>query len=195
MLQTIVKPETNRQHLRAATQHAHQETETAWSSAEGFADAQTYRRFLGALATVHTRLGMPAATLRGADEMADEWERVHALANDLGHTPPPPPARGGMSDSFAWGVGYALNGAALGAAMMLKGGFLPPDWPKAYLSTGRDYAKSGRLARFFDALNDVGLDREEAARGARAVFDGLAGETVRDAAPPARDEAPLCTTA
>lgn len=144
-----------------------------------FADISRYRGFLLALLTAHARLGLDAARLRNAEvDGLEEERRIHALGTDLDMaTLWRDPARVSqplrMSRDYAWGVGYVLNGSALGAAVIMKAGHLGPTWPVRYLGLARDYARSGNLKAFFDALNEQTLDRAQALRGAVAVFDLL----------------------
>lgn len=68
-------------------------------------------------------------------------------------------------------MGYALNGSALGAAMILKHGGLGPDWPRRYLEMGRSYARSGGVRHFFDRLDRTPLVPHRVVAGAAAVFE------------------------
>ena len=54
--------------------------------------------------------------------------------------------------------------------MLLKGGQLGSDWPRKYLQLGRDYAGSGRLKLYFDALNTLQLDTDDVLQGALRTF-------------------------
>lgn len=161
----------NRAKLEAATRALHDKTEALWAGTEGFSTRAHYLAFLTTLLDAHHRLGLPAARAREAEEdIADEETRLKALHADTGHGPLAP-IRARPSPSYAWGIGYVLNGSALGAVMMLKEGHVPEGWPTAYLEEGRAYAKSGKLAAFFRALDAAELDMDEATRGAQETFE------------------------
>jgi heme oxygenase len=170
----------NRDVLRQRTAGLHTAAEQVWRADRGFPDLGAYRAFLSALLSAHQRLGLAAAEARGdAADMAEERARITALKDDLGDAAPPQagpaaalPARSIVPDR-AWGIGYALNGSALGAAMMLKAG-MPGDWPISYLTSLSAYARSGRLATFFRRLNAAPLDLDIASEGGCDVFRLLA---------------------
>ncbi|MEM6665593.1 MAG: biliverdin-producing heme oxygenase, partial [Pseudomonadota bacterium] len=126
-----VSVRTVRQNLRQSTQILHDQVEALWISGERFSDRARYEEFLGALLTAHVTLGMGAARTRGAgEEITMERRRIAALRSDLGsraNQTEPPATIDRMGRSFAWGVGYVLNGSALGAKMILKHGYVEPD--------------------------------------------------------------------
>ena len=167
--------DSHRRLLRAATQDLHDETERAWSTSGGFGSREHYLSFLKAIRGVHVAIGFPAAELIGTrKEIAEENARIRALSEDLGEAPHWTSPDQPLSRSFAWGVGYGLNGSTLGASVMLKAGHCRAEWPSAYFRLGRDYVQSGRLARFFQSLDAADLELEKAVAGARAVFERLA---------------------
>lgn len=160
----------NRAKLEAATRALHDRTEALWAGTGGFSTRTKYLAFLATLLDAHHRLGLPAAEARKAEgDIADEQIRLEALYADTGRVPLAP-VTVRPSPSYAWGIGYVLNGSALGAVMMLKEGHVPEGWPTAYLEEGCAYAKSGKLAAFFRALDAAELDMDEAALGARDTF-------------------------
>lgn len=160
--------------LRDVTRALHDEIEAIWTPAGGFASRQTYLDFLSTLLLVHRRLGAPAALRRGdPEDVIEEHRRVAGLTEDLDAAPSRTMAVEDIDEGFAWGVGYVLNGSSLGAAVLLKAGALGEDWPTRYLMMGRDYVTSGRLKRFFDALNAVNHDPDTVQEGAFAAFEQL----------------------
>ena len=170
----FVRSDGNRQHIRAAVQPNHAKAENSWMLGRTFQSASSYVDFLRALLCVHQELGLPAATLRqhGAGRATEE-ARISALQQDLGTDVEHEPPQGVMTESYAWGVGYALNGSSLGAAMLLKSRAIKPDWPSAYMRMSKDYAASGKLATFFRGLNGSAIDLEMAVSGATDVFEML----------------------
>ena len=173
--QTTSVRESHRWLLRVATQDLHDETERTWSTPGGFRSRDQYIAFLGAIRAVHIALGLPSARLIGAEEeITEEIARVRTLSKDLGDEPARVSPDRILSESFAWGVAYGLNGSTLGASVLLKAGHCQEGWPSAYLRRGRDYARSGRLVRFFEALDTADIEVADAVAGAREVFARLA---------------------
>lgn len=169
-----MRAQDNRHHLKVATLQAHHKTEAAWFGHNAFDSLATYKHWLNAMHDVHLALGLDAAhALSGQQGQQLETERLLALDADLSrllayaHTPDP------VSDSWAWGVQYAINGSALGASILLKSAALQPGWPTAYLDTMRQFATSGALNTFFHDLNAQHLNRPEAEAGATRVFTML----------------------
>lgn len=164
-------PRSLRDRLRSSTHGLHARIEAIWSPGQGFASAQAYRRFLEVLLHAHRMVGLPAAKARlDAIEIAYETARIDALYQDLDRPAEPETVPPPMGFAEAWGAGYVLNGSALGASMMLKGGYLGSDWPSRYMALGGEYVRSGNLRRFFDALNTRPLDIASVERGAKAAF-------------------------
>lgn len=166
----------NRDRLRRATRDAHANAEHLWFSAGAFTDRATYLRWLTAMAHVHADIGHHAATaLRTHIPERIETERAQALSQDLQKTIPGGPNRPRLSESYAWGAMYVLNGSAMGASVLLKPGVLPPQWPRHYLYAMQSFSKSGQLRRFFDQLEARNLDHADSIAGATAVFHLLQG--------------------
>ena len=165
----------NRHFLKAATRTAHERAEASWVTEGHFTDRAAYTAWLTAMAEVHATLGAWAARQLDDSKWRDEEQRrLSALEADLSVPLPVHHYRFDRTDSWAWGVAYALNGSAMGASVLLKTGAVGADWPRQYLTTLRDYATSGRLHGFFSALQDQAMDRDQAGRGARDVFAALA---------------------
>ncbi|MEM1383100.1 MAG: biliverdin-producing heme oxygenase [Pseudomonadota bacterium] len=157
--------------LREATRALHEQIETVWAPAGAFESEKAYRSFLSTLMRIHRQVGLTAAMARGdTEEVDEEQRRLSALAADLDASPAGARPARTLGADYAWGVGYVLNGSCLGAAMLLKSGGLGPEWPRRYLYLGRDFAKSGRLRRYFERLNALPLDREAVERGALETF-------------------------
>lgn len=162
-----------RTYLRDMSMTKHLQTEAAFLPTGQFPSQSAYFTFLHALFECHCKLGRPAATARrDQSEIDEEDKRISALAADLRiNGPAPQDAAVSMGTDYAWGVGYVLNGSALGAAILLKHpGTLGKDWPRRYLQLGRDYASSGRLRQFFDRLNCEPRHRQQVEHGALDTF-------------------------
>ncbi|MEL7027369.1 MAG: biliverdin-producing heme oxygenase [Pseudomonadota bacterium] len=160
-----------RETLREATRELHQTTEMLWTKSDEFQTKDAYLNFLATVLKVHIGSGLPAAIARGdRTEIAEERTRIDALCKDLdcSHVELNPPRA--MDQDRAWGVGYVLNGSAIGATVMLRGGYLGEDWPQAYLHVGQAYVQSGKLKRFFDALEDGPQDATAVTAGAMDTF-------------------------
>lgn len=163
---------SNRSYLRHMTDAAHARAELGWTEDGRFTARRRYDDWLAALLKTHLSLGLPAS--RALAEGAEEEEaRIAALCADLAVPVILPRQTAPMDPAAAWGVGYALNGAALGASLLLKGGGTASDWPTAYLQRMQNYARSGALKHFFAALDQTPLDRTAAAKGASTVFAHL----------------------
>ncbi|MEL6523242.1 MAG: biliverdin-producing heme oxygenase [Pseudomonadota bacterium] len=171
-----MKSETKlRDMLRQATSDAHQRAEAQWMPNGGRMSAQRYQCYLTMLLSVHQAMGVPAAHARGdLPDIEAEDRRVRALCSDL-NMPKKDISIPVLDPSYAWGVGYVLNGSALGAKEMLQKGRIQQDWPNAYVLALQSYANSGQLARFFARLNDTRLDNITALQGAQDTF-GLIAE-------------------
>lgn len=165
----------NRHALRDATKTAHDAAEASWTQA--LTTRSDEDGLLLAMQALHTSYGLPAAACSGLDgAVAQELRRLSALNADLHAVVPlridcqPPADRGA---DHAWGVLYALNGSAMGAAMMLRQGGLMADRNPAYMVLMHDFAKSGALGAFFRTLNARKLSLAEASSGARDVFAAM----------------------
>ncbi|MCY4178771.1 MAG: hypothetical protein OXC60_04675 [Litoreibacter sp.] len=164
---------SNRQYLKRETQAAHDRAERVWVGPAGFADLHAYRRWLTAMLDLHRDFGRPAERrlARLHDEPAEE-RRISALCADLGCACDAPRPGDDVSESWAWGAQYVLNGSAIGASILLKSASLQEGWPRAYLREMRSFATSGRLADFFAGLDAAQLNLPLAKAGALAVFEG-----------------------
>lgn len=161
----------NRGYLKAATHRAHERAETRWTVSGRFRDASAYIDWLRVMERSHRRLGLNAAACAYPHALQVEQIRISALGSDLGGGQGAPVTVAKISQSWAWGVLYALNGSALGASILLKSGAVPNAWPSAYLRVMRDYATSGGLVAFMRSLQQQALDLPQAANGADAVFE------------------------
>lgn len=169
---------SHRAFLKEATLVSHARAEDGWTVAGAFPNRRAYLRWLHVQSGAHHALGARAARLLGLRQLiAAEQTRQRLLSRDLGGEPgqvqgTPP----WLTESFAWGVLYALNGSALGASILLKRHADLEQWPTAYLQEMRRFAKSGELLAFFRELDAVPLERVEASAGARAVFDRFSSQ-------------------
>ena len=160
-----------RMQVREETRELHDALDSEWWTSRGFASKQRYLAFLRAAQEAHSRFGIAAASARADGSDRIEQARRLALILDLEEeTPQAMPDCDGVDISFAWGVGYALNGSALGASKILKSGDLDQDWPRRYLELGQRFARSGAVRKFFDDLNVQTLERDKMINGATAVF-------------------------
>ena len=167
-------PWSNRLFLKGATSRAHDLAENRWVKDGRFVDLSGYLEWLKVMLGVHCSLGLPAACHLGHQAWADEESaRLTAISRDLGCAVPGKPAARDISTSWAFGVLYALNGSALGAATLLKGGGVSDAWPRSYLTVMSRYAKTGGVSSFFRQLNGEGICLSEADEGADAVFAQL----------------------
>lgn len=164
-----------RQQMRQESWPTHQIVEGLWTRKGQFADRQSYERWLRRLLWVHQSLGVPAAKLRpGNDELDLEYSRIEALLSDLND----PSLRDAEVDfsgpfwsvSFAWGVGYVLNGSTLGARFLLKRKTVKTEWPCAYLQQAASYVRSGRLKTYFGMFDALPLDKDHVSLGVEATF-------------------------
>ncbi|MCH2163930.1 MAG: hypothetical protein MK098_04655 [Marinovum sp.] len=166
---------SNRHQLKTLTKERHSRTETTWFAGGRFEGQGHYIEWLGAMLDVHCDLGLRAATRLGRqDDLTQEHLRFACLTKDLKRDGSPLTAESDETESWAWGVQYALNGSALGAGVLLKHDVSHHDWPIAYLQCMTGFAKSGALKRFFDDLDAQDLQMTDACAGALAVFDALA---------------------
>lgn len=165
---------STRQYLKEQTATVHGLTEALFWSSDGFADKPSYIYFLAKMLKAHLRLGRPAAQSVGDRQtVAHEAALISALGKDLGCAALTPDTCRHMDSSFAWGVRYALDGSAIGAAFILKSPGFSPNWPHAYLAQAKAHLKTGGTKRCFEALNAATVDPDRAAEGARAVFQSL----------------------
>ncbi|MEM6939077.1 MAG: biliverdin-producing heme oxygenase [Pseudomonadota bacterium] len=161
----------NRAFLKSATRDVHRRTEARWVGSEGFSDRRAYEDWLHAMLAVHSSVSLPAARkLARRDFIAEEHLRLDALRRDLDQPTllPTPPCR--HSDAWAWGAQYVVNGSAMGACILLKSGQVDVRWPHAYLKVMSGFAKGGALKGFFEELDQLALNRDEALAGAEAAF-------------------------
>ena len=158
--------------LRDKTYELHQRLEQLWTPQGHFDSISSYRRFLRLLLKAHSGVGLRAAASRGdPDELTLEQDRVLALSVDLAiPSPALPMPPSSMPHDYAWGVGYVLNGSALGASIILKNSYILQNWPSDYMTLGRSYVKTGRAKHFFKLFDSLHLDTAEVERGAIDTF-------------------------
>lgn len=160
-----------RTQLRAQTLQLHDKVESLWTDDGAFAERATYLAWLGCLLTAHRRLGLPAAVARGSfEDIQRERESIARLCEDLQMRRLPQGANSLASISYAWGVGYVLNGSALGASLLLKRDSLAPNWPQRYLEMAAAHARSGGVYAYFKALEHASVVLDEAIAGAKDTF-------------------------
>ncbi len=161
-----------RRALKVSTREVHDRIEALWAPDDRFETWATYRKFLETVLDVHSRAGVAAALSRGDQAEIDvEYRRIHALVDDLTLDTTPTVCTEQLSAAYGWGVGYVLNGSAIGANMILRDGFLEDAWPNRYLLAGQAYVKTGALQRFFAAMTDADPEPSEVLRGAQETFE------------------------
>lgn len=164
--------ECNRQVLRRHCKDLHDRSEGIWFGSSRFSNLTGYLFFLRVLQNAHVQYGLPAAQVIGEKSHIEvERRRLKALERDLHSKAKPAGEKVDISPDFAWGIGYVLNGSALGASTLLKSHAISRSWPRRYLTDGYTFAREGDLARFFRKLNDQRLDIQEAVHGAEATFE------------------------
>lgn len=176
-MQAHLKADTNvstlgtRRWLREHTRDLHDAAEARWMTPRGFGSKAQYFGFLSALLRTHLHLGLAAALKRNDKDAAWlETARINALCDDLGYAHPDAGPKIKMTEAYAWGVSYVLNGSALGASMLLSHGYIIKTWPSAYLMHGQRFAKSGQLRGFLDRIDRLPAGDKELLRGAVDTF-------------------------
>lgn len=160
-----------RSSLRKTTYSLHQRLEQLWTPQDHFVSISSYRNFLRLLLNAHCEVGFRAAIARGDEtELTRESERVAALGVDLTISSPEASLTPAMPNSYAWGVGYVLNGSALGASIIVKKNYILNNWPSKYMKLEQNYVRTGQMKKFFENLECSDLDVSEVERGAIATF-------------------------
>ena len=169
--------DTARLYLRSSTSLTHQRMDALGARVANVSGSDGYAIFLRTMARVMDQFAVPLDRSSELAGLAPRSQRlIAALAADLhelGAEPAmSPPPLGDHGDDFAWGVGYALEGSALGAAVLLEQARSgSPGLPVGYFSALVD-ERPGRWSTFSAALNSVGVgpEVETATDGALAVF-------------------------
>jgi heme oxygenase len=168
---SVIGTQPLRVQVRADTREAHYALDNQVFTTKGFGSRDRYQSFLRAALVAHATQGITAARVRDDGSLIAEQARIDALARDLQEEAPETTGDLNATDvAYAWGVGYALNGSALGASTIIKSGHLGRDWPRRYLEMGRAFAQTGGVKDFFDRLNEKHLDRQRVTEGAMTVF-------------------------
>jgi heme oxygenase len=162
-----------RHFLRASTDEAHSRLDAMLDNLDLFARQSAYRVFLSAMEALYLTYGDSldwAAGQAGLAPRSDEL--IASLRRDIGMGATQPRIAGGVASPAArWGIGYVLEGSALGAQLLLRRARreLTPGSSTDYLGTLAAEAQS-RWPRFALALDNSGADAEVAARSSHAVF-------------------------
>ena len=160
-----------REDLKRDTRKLHDRLEAMWTREDKFASHGHYIAFLKAILEAHVTVGVAAAQRTGVGgAVALEHDRIAALCDDLGCGPRVPNTAQDLAFGYAWGVGYVLNGSTIGAASIMKSGFLEPGWPRCYMALGQSYAKAGGVAAYFEQLDTLEADRGSVLQGALETF-------------------------
>ncbi|QBF30665.1 hypothetical protein [Thalassococcus sp. S3] len=163
----------NREQLQVSTRCPHIQLEAEVWPAGGFSGKAHYVRLLEALRSAHLEVGLRAALGRADRQAADhEYAALRCLDQDLGPTSRSAGKRP-LSEAEAWGVSYVLIGSTAGAKTILNSESMKPEWPQAYLEYQRDFARSGGLRRFFDALDAATIDLARTKAAAIHLFERL----------------------
>jgi len=177
--------------LRDATQAVHRETDAAMSSHADVTTVDGYSRFL---ATMNCTIAYFAASLDASAALASIDRRSAALAVALTHdldalgapmAQPPEPALP-SSDALSAGIGYALEGSAVGGGFLMRRVTASlPSAPTAYLSA-LTTNRANRWAQYCEWLDRAGpsLDVDQAIQGAHGVFAFVQNELSNPAGDP-----------
>lgn len=161
--------------LKAATQDHHDQAERDVAAHAPVETTRGYRKYLQCMRRLHHVYAPQmahAAELAGMDDQTGQIIaafsqdlNVGAAPLDAGHRGPP------LSDAAAWGVGYVLEGSALGAAVVRQRVLQAhgADAPLAALNL-LDNTRAVRWRRFTTALNTANVDLPGAVDAARGVF-------------------------
>lgn len=173
-----------RKRLKAATRDVHRQAEDRWTEHGQFQNHADYVAWLLRMRSVHASLGAAAVqsgwpSAEGLECARARWLNADTLTGEVLAQP-----RLDLCSAEAWGVLYALNGSALGADLLLRQGARAAGWPVAYLQGMAEFAKSGQLKAFFEALEDAAPDFDAAYAGALQVFDMIAAKTLEPGRPP-----------
>lgn len=161
--------------LRDMTASDHARAEAVHYQDQKFADQEAYFRYLACLYRAHKELGSAAAKQRNdPEEHAHHNQCAALICSDLGQRLGSATTVIQLSEDQAWGVSYALIGSALGATTILRAMHEQVDWPIDYLKATVAFAKSKGVAQFFGDLNAAAPEPDQAAAGARLVFDIIA---------------------
>ena len=155
-------------HLRAATRVDHEAVDGAFGhfalgTREGYID------FL----TAHARILPLAERLIRPDALVENWRgRTKALMEDLHTLGGEAPAELDFAlpegEAARWGALYVIEGSRLGGAVLAK---MVPDYlPAAYLNARHPQGAWRALLERLDEADAGSAWREEAERGAKAMF-------------------------
>lgn len=166
---------THRDALRHLTARVHEVTEAHWTRDGAFKSKACYLTFLARLLNVHQSLGLSAVLALGhAESIKEEKRRISALPTDLASATDVISLTLPTVDADeAWGIAYVVNGSPLGASMMLKNKQIPADWPSEYMHLTAEFARSGRLKTFFEAMISAEPELAKATKGATRYFAAL----------------------
>lgn len=154
--------------LRAATRVDHEAVDGAFGRF-AIGTPGGYRDFL----TAHARILPLAERLIRPGELVDNWNgRTQALMNDLhalgGETPAELEFALPEGEAARWGALYVIEGSRLGGAVLAK--MVPADLPAAYLGARHAQGAWRALLERLDAADKGPAWRDEAERGAKAMF-------------------------
>jgi heme oxygenase len=164
-----------REALKSSTQELHTQVDAAMGLHAPLHQLDGYGRFLGCMQGVHDAFGELSdrcSEAAGIEAQSGELRRL--LRSDLA-------ALGVAADSSTgqvaaglspWGIGYALEGSALGSTHLVKAVKASHDdaAPVQFLTASARGARE-RWPIFLGALGNAEVDVDNACQSARAVFD------------------------
>lgn len=154
--------------LRAATRPDHEAVDSAFGHF-ALRTREGYRDFL----TAHARILPLAERLIQPGALVDDWHgRTEALMDDLHALGGDRPAELDFAlpegEAARWGALYVIEGSRLGGAVLAK--MVPADLPAAYLGARHPQGAWRALLERLDDADTGPAWREEAERGAKAMF-------------------------
>lgn len=154
--------------LRAATRSDHDAVDSAFGHF-ALRTRDGYRDFL----TAHARILPLAERLIRPGALVDNWHgRTDALMDDLHALGGEAPAELDFAlpegEAARWGALYVIEGSRLGGAVLAK--MVPADLPAAYLGARHPQGAWRALLERLDEADTGPAWREEAERGAKAMF-------------------------
>lgn len=172
---------TLRAYLRSASSPLHGELDQMVGGIDPFSSHESYRLYLQSMDALYARfessldrastlasLGVNCAAIRSciAKDLSSTQDEGHVAEKVAAAEPGV-----AWSDAGCWGVGYTLEGSAMGASFMVRSvkANLPQPCTTAFLDHLATDAKL-RWPAYCKALDQSDCSESEALEGARAVF-------------------------
>lgn len=170
-----------RERLRGSTQALHDRVDAQMNEQASFRSLAGYRRFLRCMVEALDEFQAPldASSLAAGLETRTQWlqDCLRADLTAIGDKPdqnPEAPSSGAPCTPQAWGVGYALEGSAMGSRVLRKMAReqLGEQVPSAFLVASAEGATT-RWPIYVKALETAAPDPALAELGAQSVFRSL----------------------